>query len=282
MASRTIRTRGADLLIDDAGQTEPALVLLHYWGGSARTWDAVISHLPITGRKVVINQRGWGGSRALDGRYDLDALSDDIVDTVTALGIRQYIVVGHSMGGKVAQLLAGRRPLGLAGMVLVAPAPPTPMQVPPAVRAGMLASYQSRGGVLEALQVLSGSALDDACREQVIRDTLSGDAGAKRYWPDHGMTVDITAALTGLEVPVEIVLAEHDQVERGAILKPIFAEHLPSATITTISGIGHLVPLEAPGEIASSCERMIDRVRLIRRVDLDAFIDAMPASREAS
>lgn len=261
MATRTIRTRGADLRIDDAGRTEPALIFLHYWGGSARTWDAVVAQLPIAIRKVVINQRGWGGSRALDGRYDLDALSDDIIDTVAALGISQYIAVGHSMGGKVAQLLAGRRPIGLAGLVLVAPAPPTPMQIPPAVRAGMLASYQSRDGVLEALQVLGGSALDDTRREQIIRDTLSGDAEAKRYWPDRGVTVDVTAVLTGLEVPVEIVLAEHDQVERAATLKPILAEHLSGATLTTIPGIGHLVPLEAPGEIASSCERMIDRVR---------------------
>ena len=174
MTARRISTAGAEIALDDLGVDDPALVFLHYWGGSARTWDPVIDLLPERVHKVVLDQRGWGGSRAMDGRYDLDALADDVTDVVGALGIERYMVVGHSMGGKVAQILAGRRPKGLAGLVLVAPAPPAPMQVPAEMRAGMLESYQSREGVLQALQVLAGSPLDERRREQVVADTLRG------------------------------------------------------------------------------------------------------------
>ncbi|MCW6507808.1 alpha/beta fold hydrolase [Lichenifustis flavocetrariae] len=260
MTTRTIQTRGAEIVLDDTGEAEPALIFLHYWGGSARTWSPVVARLPDGARKVAINQRGWGGSRATDGAYDLQALGDDVMDIVETLGIGRYVLVGHSMGGKVAQILAGRRARGLLGLVLVAPAPPTPMQVPSDVRTSMLASYQSREGVIAALKVLAGPTLGDAQREQVIEDTLRGDPDAKRSWPESGMLVDISGALAGLDLPVEIVLAEHDQVERETVLRPLFSNHLPGATITTDPVAGHLVPLEAPQAVAAACARLLARL----------------------
>jgi 3-oxoadipate enol-lactonase len=257
MTTRIISTHGADIVLDDVGEGEPALVFLHYWGGSARTWGPVVARLPTSNRAVTINQRGWGGSRVMDGRYDLETLADDVTGTVEALGLGRYVLVGHSMGGKVAQIVAGRRPRGLAGLVLVAPAPPTPMQVPPEVRAGMLASYQSREGVTEALTVLAGPGLDDKQRAQVIEDTLRGDVDAKRSWTDEGMSLDVTGSLVGVELPVEIVLGDSDQVERESVLRPIFASCLPGAVTTTASGAGHLIPLEAPQAIAAACERIL-------------------------
>jgi predicted alpha/beta-hydrolase family hydrolase len=59
---------------------------------------------------------------------------------VKALGIKQYVLVGHSMGGKVAQLAASRRPEGLSGLILVAPVQPTPRRNPEEMRQGRTAS----------------------------------------------------------------------------------------------------------------------------------------------
>lgn len=130
MTLHTIQTVGAKLIVEETGAGDLALIFLHYWGGSARTWRPVIACLPASTRNIVLNQRGWGGSVATDGRYDLDALADDVLAVTEALGVRRFILVGHSMGGKIAQIVAGRRPDGLEGLVLVAPAPPTPMEVP--------------------------------------------------------------------------------------------------------------------------------------------------------
>lgn len=260
MTTGTIQTRGAELLLDDVGHGEPALIFLHYWGGSARTWSRVLAQLPASVRAVALNQRGWGGSRATDGRHDLDALADDVADVVQALGIGRYVLVGHSMGGKVAQVLAGRQACGLAGLVLVAPAPPTPMEVPPEVRVGMLASYQSREGLLEALKVLAGPTLDMAGREQVLADTLSGDAEAKRFWPQTGMTTDVSSRLPGVDLSVEILVGDRDQVERESLLRPIFSRYFPQARFTTIANAGHLLPLEVPEAVAGACKRAVEVV----------------------
>jgi 3-oxoadipate enol-lactonase len=86
--------------VEMAGAGDPALVFLHYWGGSSRTWQEVIGRLGGEPLAIVLNQRGWGGSVATDGRYDLHAMANDIEAVVRLLGLKRYMIVGHSMGGK--------------------------------------------------------------------------------------------------------------------------------------------------------------------------------------
>ena len=108
MVSRIIETNGAAVRITEGGAGDPALVLLHYWGGSARTWQRVSDRLGGQVRWVAVDQRGWGGSIATDRRYDLAAMADDVEGVVRAIDLRRYVLVGHSMGGKVALIVAAR------------------------------------------------------------------------------------------------------------------------------------------------------------------------------
>jgi pimeloyl-ACP methyl ester carboxylesterase len=195
MSEHIVNTNGAAIHVTESGVAEPALVFLHYWGGSSRTWRGVVDRIGDTRRVVVVDQRGWGHSVAMDGRYDLAAMADDVVVVAHTLGLKHYVLVGHSMGGKVAQIVAARRAKGLLGLVLIAPAPPTPMPVPEDQRAAMLRSYGSREGALQALSVLAGSPLSPELRERVIEDTLRGAADAKRAWTENGMISDVSAGL---------------------------------------------------------------------------------------
>ena len=126
MTDREIETAGARLCVRDTGDSEVALLFLHYWGGSSATWRLVTDSLDDRLRCVAIDQRGWGRSIVTDGRYDLSAMADDVEAIVSGLNLSRYVLVGHSMGGKVAQIVAVRRPNALSGLVLVAPAPPAP------------------------------------------------------------------------------------------------------------------------------------------------------------
>jgi pimeloyl-ACP methyl ester carboxylesterase len=261
MSRLTIDTNGAAIQAIESGAGEPALVFLHYWGGSSRTWRGVTDRLAGKARCIALDQRGWGGSVARDGRYTLAAMADDVEAVAQRLGLSGFVLVGHSMGGKVAQIVAGRRPRGLAGLVLVAPAPPTPMPAPEAQRAAMLASYGSRDGVLQALSVLTAEPLPDELREQVIEDTLAGAPEAKRVWTDQGMVEDISDGLMGVTSPTIVVTGDRDQVEHESALREVFGRCLPQATFRPLEGVGHLSPLQAPGAIADACLGMLERLR---------------------
>jgi pimeloyl-ACP methyl ester carboxylesterase len=141
MPDGIVSTNGASIFVRDSGSGEPALVFLHYWGGSSRTWQGVVDRLGGEPRVIALDQRGWGNSLATDERYDLAAMANDVRAVARSLGLMRYVLVGHSMGGKVAQLVAARRPPELVGLVLVAPAPPTQMPVPQEQRMVMPDSY---------------------------------------------------------------------------------------------------------------------------------------------
>jgi len=257
VSRRIINTNGAAIEVAETGDGEPALVFLHYWGGSSRTWQEVIERLGGRPRAIALDQRGWGGSVATDGRYDLGAMADDAEAVARALGLKRYVLVGHSMGGKVAQIVAKRRPEGLLGLVLVAPAPPTPMPVPQAQRAAMLDSYGSREGVEQALSVLAGGPLSPEHRERVIEDTLRGAPAAKRAWTERNMIEDISDGLSAVTLPVTVVIGDHDHVEHEPALRATFARLLPQASFRVLKGVGHLSPFEAPDELADACTALL-------------------------
>jgi pimeloyl-ACP methyl ester carboxylesterase len=256
-----IDTDAVTLHVEQAGTGAPALVFLHYWGGSSRTWHPVIARLAGTARCVAIDHRGWGRSDAPTSAYATGDMAADATAVITALGLDDYIVVGHSMGGKVAQLLATRRPRGLRGLVLVAPAPARPAPIPDVVRAQMRAAYESRASVEATLDgVLRHAPLDDELREQVVQDSLAGAPAAKDAWPAHTIGEDGSGELDRIEVPVLVLTGEHDRVEPAELMRSHVLPHIPGATLEIVPGSGHLMPLEQPGALSARIAAFRDAV----------------------
>lgn len=242
-----VASNGIQIHVEEQGSGEPVLVFLHYWGGSARTWRHVTAPLAATHRTIALDQRGWGGSDAPASGYALEDLAADARGIVEALDVRRYVLIGHSMGGKVAQLLAATRPAGLAGLVLVAPSPPSPMNMPPEARAMMARAYTSRETVEATIdQVLAGSPLSLADREQVIEDSLRGAPPAKEAWPSATSLEDVTSLVGEIEVPTLVVAGELDRVDTVATLEAELLPRIPHAVLHVLPGIGHLSPFEAP------------------------------------
>ncbi|MDP9868772.1 MULTISPECIES: alpha/beta fold hydrolase [Streptosporangium] len=254
--SMSVAVTGGRLGVHRREGTGPTLVFAHYWGGSARTWDAVLEQLPDERGTVRYDQRGWGAARQLPGPYHLDQLADDLLDLVAGLELDSFVLVGHSMGGKVCQLAAARRPSGLAGLVLLAPAPPQPPASVTADYCEFLAhAYDSAGSVRQALDhVLTASALTESAREAAVRDSLAADDPARRHWPQHGIALDITQLAGAIDVPVLVLAGEQDKVEPAAVLRHHLLPHIPHATLQVVPASGHLLPLEAPHAVAAALE----------------------------
>ncbi|WP_322012866.1 alpha/beta fold hydrolase [Paraburkholderia sp. J12] len=247
-----IRTNGPTIHVSEQGEGDLALVFLHYWGGSSRTWDGVMGELSNDYRTLATDHRGWGESEAPTQGYAIADLANDAQNVIEALSLQRYVLVGHSMGGKVAQCLASRRPAGLAGVVLVAPSPPSPMALPEEQRAAMAASYASRESIEWVLDnVLTANPLTPAQREQVVADGLRGAPQAKAAWPNAAMLEDISGEVASIAVPVMVVAGEKDQVDPVETLQKGLLPRIAGARLHVLADVGHLPPLEAPVVLAT-------------------------------
>lgn len=242
---------GTQIHVIQQGLGPVALIFLHYYGGSVRTWSSVMNILSPQYRTLAMDHRGWGDSDKPEEGYHLANLAADVEGVITRLGLQRYILVGHSMGGKVAQLVASHRPQGLEGLILVAPSPPVPMRLSGEERTVLKSAYLCRESVNDVIDhVLTAKKLSTWLREQVIVDSLKGSPQAKKAWPDDVMNEDITTAVTAIRVPVKVVIGEKDQVERISVLKAELLPRIPQADLHIIPDAGHLLPLEAPEELA--------------------------------
>jgi pimeloyl-ACP methyl ester carboxylesterase len=123
--SRTVPVAGATVSLRESGDPAgPAAVLLHGGSSSAATWDRLATALAAAGRHVIAaDLRGHGGS-ARTRDYPLDGYSDDIRGLMDALGIGSAALVGHSLGGYAASVLAQREPGRVSRLVLEEPGMP--------------------------------------------------------------------------------------------------------------------------------------------------------------
>ncbi|MCC5975837.1 MAG: 3-oxoadipate enol-lactonase [Rubellimicrobium sp.] len=99
-------------------RTPSALVLLHALGTDHRIWDGVVARLPPALRIIRPDMRGHGASDVPPAPYGMGRLVSDVEAICDALGIRDAVVVGLSIGGLIAQGLAVKRLDLVRGLVL--------------------------------------------------------------------------------------------------------------------------------------------------------------------
>ena len=244
--------QGLSIHAEVHGTAEPALVFLHYWGGTSRTWRKVTAELEGQFKTVAYDARGWGKSDKTLAGYKLADLADEALSLVKALGIKQYVLVGHSMGGKVAQLIASRRPEGLVGLILVAPAQPTPRHNPDEMREQQLHAYDNRENVLKAIGSgrLTARTPSPEILEQIVEDSLSGSREATMAYPMESILEDISAEVANINVPTVLLAGELDQVDSIERHKTEVLAYLPNAEFKIIKGSGHLIPIDEPVQLA--------------------------------
>ena len=252
---------GVLLEVQERGGGDLSLVFLHYWGGTHRTWNKVTAELQSSYRTVTYDMRGWGESGASTNGYSIAALADEAMTLIEHLALSRYILIGHSMGGKVAQLVASRNPPGLLGLVLVAPASPMPTILPEEAKQQQIHAYDNRETVLQTIAFLSKGALDPDTVEQVVRDSLSGTPEAKRAWPATAMLEDISSEVSKIAVPTLVLAGEQDRLDSVEQHRCEVVARIAGATLEVILHSGHLLPLDEPERTACAIQQFVDRVR---------------------
>jgi len=109
------------IYVDDGGGKEGIpVVFLHSFAGDSGHWASQLSQVRHHRRALAIDLRGHGKSAApRDNDYAVAAMVKDLEAVVAKLGLKRFVLVGHSMGGAVAAKYAGAHPNRVAGLVLV-------------------------------------------------------------------------------------------------------------------------------------------------------------------
>ncbi|MFT4046927.1 MAG: alpha/beta hydrolase [Solimonas sp.] len=244
-----VRVDDFDMHYVEAG-AGPPLVLLHGLGGSHLDWEHQIAHFAQRYRVIVPDLRGFGASGAGRRAYSIPRLARDVAVLLAQLGVERFALVGHSMGGAIAQELAlggGKR---VVQKLVVANS--MPAFRPRTLRHWTEFSYRwivmgllgpARLSRIGARRMYPGPE-HAAEREKSIargaRNTryayLSALAALGRW--------SAIPRLSQLRMPVLVVGSEHDYFTREETVR--FVHALPRGRLRIIAGAHHGLPAEMP------------------------------------
>jgi non-heme chloroperoxidase len=95
------------------------VILLHGFSDSWHSFDMIMPYLPASIHVYSITQRGHGNSSKPFQGYQPEDFAKDIADFIQQMGIKNPVLLGHSMGSTVVQCFAGKYPLLTRGIILV-------------------------------------------------------------------------------------------------------------------------------------------------------------------
>ena len=241
-------------------QQVPAVVCLHFLGGSARTWGPIAEKLEGRATCRPLDLPGFGGAADLSG-FDVESMADHVMERIGAMGLGRWILTGHSMGGKVALVLARRAEdgapalRGLVGLLLLASSPPCPEPIEDDKRAALTAWIDAAPAVRDRearayIRSNVGAALDRASEDAAVADVLRASPEAWKAWLQAGSREDWSGPVGRVCWPAFLVSGSADQALGPAVQERMTLPHLAAARHVVLDGAGHLLPLERPGEVA--------------------------------
>jgi 3-oxoadipate enol-lactonase len=232
----------------------PTVLMLHGIGGGHLAFAPQVETFASSGyRSVAWDMPGYGHSAPIEP-YTFKGLAESCITLIESLRCEHVVLVGHSMGGMVAQEVIARRPGLVSRLVLCGTSPafgkpdgdwqrefiaertaPLDAGLTMAQLAEQLVPQMVGPGSLP-----EGVRLAQHCMSQVNPSTYRRALEAL-------VSFDRRANLANIHVPTLLIAGEHDRNAPPAVMKKM-AKAITGSTYFEMRGIGHLQNLEAPDE----------------------------------
>jgi non-heme chloroperoxidase len=247
---------GVRLAYKATGEGSHNLLLLHGWAGSANSWNGFVRAFdPRTFRAIAYDFRGHGGSdRATTGFTD-ERLAKDALAVADAAGAQTFTAVGFSMSGRFVQYLPLLAPERVAGIVIIAGAPASAMELPEEV----IADWVARAGDRQKLREIP---LMFAVKPEVapLEEWADDAVKASRY----ALEATLRALLTPFQQPVvartpampALILAGREDVLLGPPVQRAIAANYRDSRVVEFD-CAHELLIEVATEAAEEVARFV-------------------------
>jgi pimeloyl-ACP methyl ester carboxylesterase len=252
------------------GAGEP-IVLLHGFPTSGHLWNDMVPLLPAGHRVVVLDLLGFGRSDPpKSGRVDLRSHADRLIAVFDHLGINFACVVGHDIGGGVAQLVAIRNPHRVSRLCLISSVafdawPPREVKLaramlpltrhlPPSwilsvVRADLLRGYLDHDRASHDIDLYLRPFAEVDGRDALMTHLLALDNAETRA---------LAPRLRDIVCPTAIVWGERDPFLSVTVGQRLAAT-IPRSTLQIVPEAKHFLPQEAIHEVATEIAKLLVR-----------------------
>ena len=232
----------------------PTVLMLHGIGGGHLSFAPQVETLASSGyRAVAWDMPGYGRSAPIEP-YNFKGLAQSCITLIEALKCGDVALVGHSMGGMVAQEVVARRPDLVNRLVLCGTSSAFGQPDPEWQRdfiAQRIAPLEAGQSMAELAQVLVPQMVGPGSLPEGVRLAAHCmgmvPAATYRRALDCIVTFDRADHLAHIEVPTLLVAGEHDRQVPPAVMKKM-AQAIPRGSYHEMKGVGHLQNLEAPDD----------------------------------
>ncbi len=241
------RENGKNVYYESYGTGSSAVVLIHGWGMSGRTWDYSLPALVAAGHRVVsIDHRGCGSSDKDFEDVGIDAIGGDVVALIETLGLEKVVLNGWSLGGAVAVKAASDLGDKCAGLALTCAATPVYIQKPDYPHGGTEEAMEGTVAGLHADRVNFLAALSQGvCASDVSDDIirwmteifLQGSPNAVSTIAELG-PLDQRAILANLSMPIVSFVGAQDAVVDPNVCRSV-PEYNSAAQLVEFENSGH-------------------------------------------
>ncbi|QNO36707.1 alpha/beta hydrolase [Protaetiibacter sp. SSC-01] len=248
----TLKRPDATLSYLDAAGARRALVLVHGAGVDSSMYAPQVAGLSELGHRVIaVDLRGHGASTVADGvRITASALLDDLVALLEHLRLDAPILVGHSLGGNLAQALVRRHPQLVGGLVAIDctwnTGPLTALD-----RLGLRLAAPSLAAIpARRLPGLMASASAVTPEAVAALEAAFARMPKARFLDVWRATASLVEPDPGYRTPVPLTLVRGERDRTGNIAKamPAWAA-AEGVTEHVIPGAGHVPTLDAPDAV---------------------------------
>jgi len=225
---------GLTLQYRDWGDPQlPPLLVLHGLGAHAHSWDHVAAALADDYRIIVPDLRGHGRSSWAPA-YTWQLFLEDALNLITAVGVPQIAVCGHSLGGRVAYMLASHHPECITHLII---AEATPLDPP----------GDDRSGPPPAPEIDHYATLEDALAEAYRRQPYA-DKVTLRHEVEHGLLLGADGRWTWRMDPALQTARWRGQLNPGPTLEwpALTCIRCPSIMLYGV----HSIPFEQAAAVA--------------------------------